>query len=244
MLKYDYIGKKVDGYIIHQYKPEEDIYIVSPESGGALHVMTSEYVRDRYREDKKIGTVHPSEEAAKEYYAGYGITPNRTNTWTVNAGDSVNSYFDTTTGLKFSDPQAAAKAKPEWVNSVNDLLNTQTLAYQAPKTSTPLKMTRLTTYENWTILLRDNKLVAVNEKGETIEAIGSLLSAGGKAWMWKGGQLWRGTLERTLTEKEEQFNEESRKREAVLKKYNSKIHALKDKTDALYEKRDEELRSI
>jgi hypothetical protein len=198
----------------------------------------------------KIATVHPSEEAAKEYYAEYGITGKHydrivmDDIWTVNAGDNVNSYFDTTTGFKMYDPANQCK-KPEWYGQgVADQLKKMTEFKVPCQTPTPLKMTRLTTYENWTILLRDNKLVAVNEKGETIEAIGSLLSAGGKAWMWKGGQLWSGVLERTLTEKQEQEEEKEAKREAIYKKYRTKIEKLDDKQEALVAKRDQELRSL
>jgi hypothetical protein len=185
----------------------------------------------------KIGIVHPSEEAAKEYYKGFGLTKPTDERWTVNAGDSVNSY---------SDPANQCK-KATWVGLSEQIMKqNEYMIAKASRTANlnPIKITRLTTYENWTILLRDNKLVAVNEKGETIEAIGSLLSAGGKAWMWKGGQLWSGVLERTLTEKQEQEAEITKKHSAIHMKYIKKFEALEDKQEALQRKRDEELRSL
>ncbi len=75
--------------------------------------------------------------------------------------------------------------------SSSPYINTPTL----PKT-----MTRLTNSGDWTILLEEGKLVAVNSNGKTVRAVGSLLSADGKAWMWHNNKLWSGVLEETDTE--------------------------------------------
>ena len=240
----DYINHVIDGWQIISYSPDTDSFLCRKD-GFQNHIMTREYAEERFPKQKKIGTVHPDEEAAKEYYARYGVTTATSNTWTINAGDSVNSYFDTTTGFKLNELQSGTTTKYDcYGQEAVDQLKKMTEFKVPTKTPTPIKMTRLTTYENWTILLRDNKLVAVNEKGETVEAIGSLLSAGGKAWMWKGGQLWSGVLERTLTEKQEQEAEKEEKVLNVYKKYNKQLEKLEDKQEALVRKRDEELRSL
>lgn len=65
--------------------------------------------------------------------------------------------------------------------------DTPFIASNTNNTQTPKPMSRLTTSGDWTILLEDGKLVAVDSNGRTIRAVGSLLSADGNAWMWHDG---------------------------------------------------------
>lgn len=107
------------------------------------------------------------------------------------------------------------------------------------------KMTRLTTSGDWTIALNEsNKLVAFDSNGTTITAVGSLLSADGKAWMWKDGKLWSGVLEQTLTEAQEEEQRILEAESLVAAKYQQKMQRLKDKQTELSKKRLVELAKI
>lgn len=120
--------------------------------------------------------------------------------------------------------------------------------FGAPYTNAPSTnktMTRLTQYNDWTILLgNDSKLSAVDSTGQTIHAKGSLLSAGGRAWMYVNGQLWSGELERHETEKEARENEKKAAAEKVRAKFHKRLATLNDKELKLIEARDEALRSL
>ena len=103
------------------------------------------------------------------------------------------------------------------------------------KTTTPETMTRLTTSGNWTIALKNGKLFAFDEHGNTIEAIGSLISVDGKAWLYKNGSLWSGVLEPVDTEKDTLRKKEieiNTKRDKIRKMYHEKVNALALKLNA------------
>lgn len=108
------------------------------------------------------------------------------------------------------------------------------------KTATPETMTRLTTSGEWTIALKNNKLFAFNEHGSIIEAVGSLISVDGKAWLYKNGSLWSGVLEKVTTEREEynqKQNERTEKKNAFIHKNELKIQKIRQ----AYEKQLENL---
>ena len=120
------------------------------------------------------------------------------------------------------------------------LTNTHTININNIKTPKP--MTRLTTSGDWTILIEDDKLVAVDSTGKTIRAVGSLLSADGKAWMWHGGNLWSGVLELTDTEagirqkeKDLALMEKRMKEQKIREKQDNAIRAINIKFDKLRE---------
>ena len=116
------------------------------------------------------------------------------------------------------------------------LTNTHTININNIQTPNP--MTRLTTSGDWTILLENDKLVAVDSTGKTIRAVGSLLSADGKAWMWHGGKLWSGALELTDTEagvrEKERVNkirERQLKEQKILLKRDEKVGKIHEAAD-------------
>lgn len=100
-----------------------------------------------------------------------------------------------------------------------------------PKTTTPETMTRLTTSGEWTIALKNGKLFAFNEHGNTIEAVGSLISVDGKAWLYKNGSLWSGVLEKVTTEREEynqKLDDRRAKQQALIHKSELKIQKIRE----------------
>ena len=105
-------------------------------------------------------------------------------------------------------------------------------------------MTRLTQYNDWTILIEDNKLIAVNSSNNTVRAKGSLLSAGGRAWMYTHGQLWSGELERHETEKEARDNVKHLALEKIREKHNKKIALAEKKLDDLNAAKSQALRNL
>lgn len=116
--------------------------------------------------------------------------------------------------------------------------DTPFIASNTNNTQTPKPMTRLTTSGDWTILLEDGKLVAVDSNGRTIRAVGSLLSADGKAWMWHGGKLWSGTLELTDTEagvrqkeRDLAIMEKRMKEQKIFLKQEEKIRKIREAAD-------------
>lgn len=187
---------------------------------------------------------------------GFGVAKEPGSFWVTNPGDSVNvnSQFASAEealrkielaaqnyGYNNSKPQQ----QTQWVGLSEQIMRqNKEMAEKAARTQqlNPTKtMTRLTSYNDWTILLGENKLVAVNSNNVTIRAVGSLLSAGGKAWMWKDGQLWSGELERTITELEEKQEERKKKKNAIYEKYAKKIDKAITESNKLMQKRDEEL---
>jgi hypothetical protein len=104
-------------------------------------------------------------------------------------------------------------------------------AQKASFTSTPFitkepTMKHLTTHNNWIIALRNGKLVAFDNKGGFIEALGSVIYAGGYAWMYVDGQLWSGALERHHTDAEKL----AEKQEQVRRKYVEKLNKIHEKS--------------
>jgi hypothetical protein len=115
-------------------------------------------------------------------------------------------------------------------NSTTPLFNTSKL-----KISTPKTMIRLTTSGKWTIALKNGKLFAFDELGHTIEAVGSLISVDGKAWLYKNGSLWSGVLEPVDTEEDtlrKKEIENNTKRDKIRKVYHEKVNALALKLNA------------
>lgn len=120
-----------------------------------------------------------------------------------------------------------------------------------PILSTPTKMKRLTSYNDWTILVENDKLVAVSSTGETIRAVGSLISAGGKAWMWKNARLYSGELAEVLTEQQEAQQKKEAAQKAVIMKYEKMLDKNLDKAkgvsseyDKIRTQRDKELQAL
>lgn len=105
-------------------------------------------------------------------------------------------------------------------------------------------MTRLTTFNDWTILLEDGKLIAVDSFSNTVRAKGELLSAGGRAWMWKDGLLWSGELERHESEKEIRDTEKRFAADKIRDKHNKKIALAEKKLDELNAAKSQALRSL
>ena len=121
----------------------------------------------------------------------------------------------------------------------------QQLGLNPPASPKPAPtMTRLTTFEDWTILLEDGKLVAVNSSGNTVRAKGALLSAGGRAWMYTGGKLWSGELERHETEQEIRISAAREAEQKVYLSYQKKLDAIAAKESKLIDARDEALRNL
>ena len=111
-------------------------------------------------------------------------------------------------------------------NSTTPLFNTSKL-----KISTPKTMIRLTTSGKWTIALKNGKLFAFDELGHTIEAVGSLISVDGKAWLYHGGQLWSGVLEKVETERDVVAREEDERRakeQALIHKNELKLQKIRE----------------
>ena len=108
---------------------------------------------------------------------------------------------------------------------------------QAQTPSSTSNMTRLTTSGDWTIALNGNgKLVAFDSNGQSITAIGSLIYANGRAWMWNDGKLWSGVMEHVEAEAEARQREADEKRQEIFlaqqkvrDKYNEKIQDLIEK---------------
>lgn len=120
----------------------------------------------------------------------------------------------------------------------------QTLKFSYKHPTSP-KMTRLATSGDWTIAINEsNKLVAFDSNGTTITATGSLLSADGKAWMWKDGYLWSGVLEMMLTEKQVRLEAKIQAEERIRNKYYNKIQKLMDKQDELHNQQTRELMKL
>lgn len=74
----------------------------------------------------------------------------------------------------------------------------------ASPTNPSMDLAHLSAHENWIIALdkSTNKLVAFDEGNQCIKAVGSLLCAAGRAWMWDGTKLWSGPLSEVETEGE------------------------------------------
>lgn len=137
---------------------------------------------------------------------------------------------DMNEGWKKYTDESIADFKKSYIDSAPLLFNSS-----KPKTATPETMTRLTTSGNWTIALKNNKLFAFNEHGNTIEAVGSLISVDGKAWLYKNGSLWSGVLEPVDTEKDtlrKKEIENNTKRDKIRKVYHEKVDALVLKLNA------------
>jgi len=102
-------------------------------------------------------------------------------------------------------------------------------------------MKHLATHNNWIIALdQDCNLVAFNDKGEYIKGK-PLISAGGRAWMYKYDELWSGELTRVVTD-------EDKKKEKILaarKRHDVKIEkaraALQEKMNKAIEARNAEI---
>lgn len=102
-------------------------------------------------------------------------------------------------------------------------------------------MKHLATHNNWIIALdQDCNLVAFNDKGEYIKGK-PLISAGGRAWMYKYDELWSGELTRVVTD-------EDKKKEKILaarKRHDAKIEkaraALQEKMNKAIEARNAEI---
>ena len=142
----------------------------------------------------------------------------------------LTGFTDMNEGWKKYADESIANFKKSYNDSASPLLNTS-----KPKTATPETMTRLTTSGNWTIALKNGKLFAFDEHGNTIEAIGSLISVDGKAWLYKNGSLWSGVLEPVDTEKDTLRKKEieiNTKRDKIRKVYHEKVDALALKLNA------------
>lgn len=227
------------------YEWDKDVLHVD-FGGGNVSAFTRDFLEDS-------AFVYKGKDAFR--YMQYKIPPNKTNTWTVNAGDLVNSCLPPATATQMDEQlnNMFKEAKEKAERSVRAIEETK-MWFSKPNTtapSTPKNMKRLTTYNDWTILLENDKLVAIDSRGNTVRAVGSLISAGGKAWMWKDGRLYSGELTQLLTEEQEKAQAKQEAINKIRAKYNKqldrisvkddKLNALRDK---IYTQRDEELRSL
>jgi hypothetical protein len=135
---------------------------------------------------------------------------------------------------KYLNDRQAAQAQPYDLTKAN-------LFFTKP---TPTNMTRLTTHNDWTIALRDNKLIAFDSKGNTVEAVGKIISAGGNAWMWDNGTLYTGVLAPVKTEKQIELERISKEKDKVVKKYEKRVNAAHEKAEKLQHAFQEEYQNV
>jgi hypothetical protein len=163
-------------------------------------------------ENGKVHTVTPEDLGR----ARYQVRPTQ----------KLTGFTDMDEGLKKYADESIADFKKSYIYSAPLLFNTF-----KPKTTTPETMTRLTTSGEWTIALKNGKLFAFNEHGNTIEAVGSLISVDGKAWLYKNGSLWSGVLEKVTTEREEynqKLDDRRAKQQALIHKSELKIQKIRE----------------
>jgi hypothetical protein len=205
------VGKKIGPYtVVKQIWEQYAYYCTNEERKDFLFSVAHEILADleKSQQGGKSGAVHPSLEAAQDYYQTILTKHNKG----VEVNESALFPYSGLADTWFKTP----------------IQQTQT------KTQTTKTMTRLTTSGDWTIALNENnKLVAFDSNGQSITAVGSLIYANGRAWMWNGGKLWSGVMEhvegeaeaRTRAEHEEKIKAFAT-RQKIIEKYNAKIQAL------------------
>ena len=136
--------------------------------------------------------------------------------------------------------------KPPTVDSLNSYtgIYETPISLNKPLNQTPKKMTRLTTHENWTICLNENKkLVAFDDAGNTITAVGSLLSVGGYAFQYTNGLLYKGLLNLIRTEEQIKKDAEEDRQAKIFAKYQLKFDRNRKQNEKLYCAREKELQN-
>ena len=231
------IGEKVGPYYVYSHNSVLDEYFVKKNGNDALLRATGKYLEyiEQIHESSNLNDYAKRETKAMSF-TDWAKTE-KPGVYKADIDAAIN-YLQTSS---HTPPPQSWVISPEVFKSL--YINSNQSDYQTPP-PTPTTMNsllrRLTTSGDWTIALDDatNKFVAFDQHGQQIVAVGSLLSADGKAWMYKNGKLWSGVLEQVLTERQIiQQEEEKRiqKKAAICSKYNAKIQQLEQKKQAALE---------
>lgn len=225
------VGKKIGPYtVVKQLWDQNAYYCTNDQIPGFVCAVTHEELDDveesnQNKPMKYFRVVYKTDGTSKYQCSVDGVS------W-VNVSESY--YYNHKEGEKMADNFKAAYNTSSYGYQLGGTFaDDPFIASNINNIQTPKPMTRLTTSGDWTILLEDGKLVAVDSNGRTIRAVGSLLSADGKAWMWHGAKLWSGALE--LTDTEAGVREKERL---------NKIRELRLKQQKLNEKQDNAIRAI